>query len=371
MFRLAWHGQWDQFRRQIAAVDPQGRTFAAFAVQHHLCQSLLARIANAGAAEFISESSLHVLREEDQRCRAKTARLAAVMQDIDREFERAGVQSLALKGIVFAQRYFGDMFSRRQGDLDVLVRRDDLPRAMQTLTALGFAAKPRRLAPVAGGLAVRNHRLRTEHAMTLRRDDLSVDVHWSLRTAPAYRFDDSVIWNTAQPVNVVGRTFRTLSDEHALALLLVSIAHDIGRGACKVKHIVDVAQLLAAAGHTIEWHGFFQRREDENTLKIAVNVLRLCVDAFEFAERVPFLTESLARYCSLISPSTSTELISRGKGNPQNNLWFMEVYPTRWVRDGMWLIDRGIPHPSRVFNAAGKTARLAMRYARHFLGMGG
>ncbi len=54
-------------------------------------------------------------------------------------FRQAGVAALPVKGLVLAETLYGSLALRPLGDLDVLVRPADLPRARAALGALGFA----------------------------------------------------------------------------------------------------------------------------------------------------------------------------------------------------------------------------------------
>jgi hypothetical protein len=64
--------------------------------------------------------------------------LAAELRSILARLENAGVRALPWKGLLLAQRAYGDLSLRQFFDLDVLVRRVDLPAARAALAELGF-----------------------------------------------------------------------------------------------------------------------------------------------------------------------------------------------------------------------------------------
>src|SRR5206468_4850779 len=52
----------------------------------------------------------------------------------------AGIDALAYKGPALAMRAYGELGMRAFVDLDLLVRPDDVPRAIEALSAAGYAA---------------------------------------------------------------------------------------------------------------------------------------------------------------------------------------------------------------------------------------
>jgi hypothetical protein len=116
-------------------------------------------------------------------------------------FERAGIESLLLRGPALAAWLYGEHEPRPYTDVDLLVRADDVPRAETVLTGLGFDLLP--LPP------------HDRHAHTwLRADGASVDLHRSLSGAEA---DPDVVWSVfrrgAQTLIVHGREIATLGAE--------------------------------------------------------------------------------------------------------------------------------------------------------------
>src|SRR6266542_3108756 len=77
-----------------------------------------------------------------RRLYATMVRNAILADDLLRvlaAFRQAGVAAIPVKGIVLAETLYGGLALRSLGDLDVLVRPDDLPAARRSLAALGFA----------------------------------------------------------------------------------------------------------------------------------------------------------------------------------------------------------------------------------------
>lgn len=87
--------------------------------------------------------------------------------------ERAGIRALPLKGSILARDLYGDVAARSSIDIDILVDRDDLDRAVAAVADLGWRWEAHVRRP--GGLPVLHERL--VHP-SLPRVELHWRVHW-------------------------------------------------------------------------------------------------------------------------------------------------------------------------------------------------
>jgi len=71
--------------------------------------------------------------------RRRAERIASGMQPVLRGFAAAGVSPVALKGFHTARAYFPEPGTRPYGDVDLLVRPEEIPRAIEVLSDLRFA----------------------------------------------------------------------------------------------------------------------------------------------------------------------------------------------------------------------------------------
>jgi hypothetical protein len=363
------HCHWESIREDLAHDQPPLATFAGFAAAHHICQPLLARLTLNGALGLLPIGTVNEMQREVERRANRAQSLAELLPAVHATFASAGVTYRTIKGEVFAARYWGSARYRRQGDLDLLVPREMLPQALTSLMSLGFAPRARRVRMLNGRAALRPQLLRSTHALLLRRGDLAIDLHWTLRTAPAYRIDEQRLWQERQDVRVDEVTYPTLTDEYALVLLLLSLEHDIGRGGCRLKTCIDVMQLLRTTQQTMDWPTFFRQRTEENTLRIAVNVLDLVLTVLQCEDEFTELADAMRPHLSslvLRDSAAKLELFRRRRGSPANKFWVLAVHPVEWRRDARWWIDRSLPHPGRLFGAAGRAARFGVRALSYF-----
>ena len=92
------------------------------------------------------------------------------LTEVLNKLHQVGIPSYLLKGTALIDSYYADAAFRKLGDIDLLVSRENIPRALQILETLGF--KPDN--PVD---------LRLSHAAPLTsQDDHSIDLHWEVLT---------------------------------------------------------------------------------------------------------------------------------------------------------------------------------------------
>jgi hypothetical protein len=343
-------GEWDELRRLRPTMNDD-EPFAQYAMRHHVGEYVLHQSGSPSAQGALPERWVEPLRAAVTTRSERTARLPAALAEAVDAFRSRKIDCLVLKGEPMALRYYGHAAMRRSVDIDLMVHVEDIDEALRCLWLMGYRCRARRVRRTPQGPCIRPSRLRTEHALALRRDPVTLDLHWRLRTAPAYRIDEAAIWAGAQRVAVNGRDYPTLNDEHALLLLLLSIAHDIGRGAARLKHLLDVRQVLAFSAERIDWPGFWRRRTEDNTLSVVVNALAVVMDVWDERQRMPAVEAAMAPYRSLVvaEAAESLALIERRGTWWSNVRWLMRVYPVAWARDLRWLIDRRLTHPGSIF----------------------
>ena len=155
--------------------------------------------------------------------------------------ERAGVETLVLKGFALGQTVYGQAVLRPYGDFDLLVRESWLETAEQALIALGY--QPDESQASRAWYRAHHHHL----APLVHPTHLPVEIHWGLVTPGSsivVNVDD--VWAEARPLEVSGVWTRVLSPEHLLVYLCIHAVqtHLFEMG---LKPLCDVRELLDAS----------------------------------------------------------------------------------------------------------------------------
>jgi hypothetical protein len=160
------------------------------------------------------------------------ARLVEALRD-------AGVETLLLKGAALATLYYRDVGARPMEDLDLLVHREDAPRAMDVIRGEGWtpaSARP-------------ESRLAVWHAdYFVDEGGRSLDLHWNALWQLA---DDTELWAGAVPAQLAGVETRALG--HADSLLQVCV-HGLRWAAVPpIRWVADAVKIVEAAGPELDW----------------------------------------------------------------------------------------------------------------------
>jgi hypothetical protein len=174
-------------------------------------------------------------------CHNNTARslfLASELSRILRAFESSGIPAYPFKGPALSVMLYGDPARRQSKDLDILIPKEALHRAMKVLDAQGYKAQN-----ALDGARLSAHRRTEYEAAFFRRDGkLQVELQWAV--VPAYfGFDHERlgIWSRLEPRTWNGRVYPVLPPEETLLMLCVHGAKHLW---CKLGWIADVAGLL-------------------------------------------------------------------------------------------------------------------------------
>ncbi|NJL27115.1 MAG: nucleotidyltransferase family protein, partial [Thermoanaerobaculia bacterium] len=189
------------------------------------------------AAKTVPARPLARLREIYRRNLGRNLHLAEELGEVLDLFEAAEIPAIPLKGPVLAETVYGHPGLRRIYDLDVLVQRSDLERAVDLLRHSGYrSATPKLLAGLEG-----------ERDVSLARSAV-VELHWALKDR-FFHLPVDALWAASVETAWHGRKIRTLPPE----LLLLQLIHHLNYHAHPLKILVDVARVIALHGETIDW----------------------------------------------------------------------------------------------------------------------
>jgi hypothetical protein len=157
---------------------------------------------------------------DEQRAEAATMHLDACLRVLRLEqrllevtgvLEAAGIETVVLKGSAHAHLVYPDPAVRSFVDLDLLVRSEQLERALAVLQS---ATNATRLVPEFR----RGYDRRYQKSVTLRTaDGIELDVHRNLMFGTfAFRITLDELFDRAVPLTLGGRELRALSPEHRI-----------------------------------------------------------------------------------------------------------------------------------------------------------
>jgi hypothetical protein len=148
---------------------------------------------------------------------------------------RHDIPALPYKGPVLAIAAYGNLALRQFGDLDILVRQQDVEHAKDLLLAQGYRRweqRPITLLP----------RQRKVYELISADSQVLVELHWAITSSTFYvPLDPARLWERLETVVLLGLPVRTLTPEH---LLLILCVHGAKHHWHRLAWICDIAALL-------------------------------------------------------------------------------------------------------------------------------
>jgi len=192
------------------------------------------------AEHVVAGAVLERLRPVRARMRRDNLLLLARAEQALDLLSRAGVHPVALKGLDLLHRTYPAFDLRTLDDVDLLVRREELPVAVEALERGGFVLPPE---------PRRTHYVRSSHHLPLAAPGpipVEFELHWNLAQETRYRIDAASLHARATPLSIGGRPALGLSAPDLVAhLLLHQLAHYFDR---RLKWAVDLHLVSSAPG---------------------------------------------------------------------------------------------------------------------------
>ena len=206
----------------------------SLAVSHRVSSLLLQSQLNL----YKSGSDSTILRTEAKKETISGLRLAAESERVATLFDEIGIDYLLFKGITLSLLTHRTIASRGSGDVDILVRKGDVPFADKALVRAGYsrlaAYEPR------GGLWWRCMSFR-ERELSYRRGQTTVDLHWRISKNALLTPKSSDLLARKTTVSLLGRAVPTLSPEDAFHVACVTAYQDYFQN---LRQLVDISYLV-------------------------------------------------------------------------------------------------------------------------------
>jgi hypothetical protein len=175
--------------------------------------------------------------------------MMAQLDAILRRFNRAGIPVILLKGAALVETVYRQAALRPMSDLDLLLRDEDVYRAVDALGALRFAAariEERRGAALQFENEIRLTRTRPPNCV--------VELHWSLFDSPHHQalIGMDWFWSTARPCRVGQSSAQVLCPE-ALLLHLCGHLWLHHRDGARMLWLHDIVEVITRYGGEIDW----------------------------------------------------------------------------------------------------------------------
>jgi hypothetical protein len=189
-------------------------------------------------------------RKDYQENAARNLVLADELISLVKACAGVGVEAVIFKGPALAVSAYGDLALRRFIDLDLIVRRADVARAIEVLTAQGYMLS-RPLNAEQQALLVR-----TQHNLQFTRGRLIVELHWQVSSELfAASVTAEELWQDLETIQIKQADLKTLATENLLFSLCVHGSRHLWQ---RLAWICDLDRIMATR-KSIDWSRLMTR----------------------------------------------------------------------------------------------------------------
>jgi len=176
-----------------------------------------------------------------------------------------GIEVISLKGATASEKIFGDIGLYPSGDIDILVKIQDIGRVRRILETDGYRSND------VGFDENKEFFLRELYHINLSNDKFTIEPHWNLFlryfiTPPEFWWDESTIVTSGD------RQYKFLSPERNI---LYTAFRLFSKGFTRLRFLVMVAELVRYYHEIVSWEKLLLYAKEyrfENTLRLIMNL---------------------------------------------------------------------------------------------------
>lgn len=184
-------------------------------------------------------------------------------------FERSGIQVIVLKGIRLSERFFGHFSGRGTSDIDLLVRPEDLDKAVALLERHEFI---RYIEDDADHFHMLLNKFYANEDFPL----LGVELHWNILREHVSDTDMSSFWMDAEPIS----PYQLVKELSAKDTFYYLCLHGYNHNMLSLKYVIDILHVLRCCSAEIDYGQLFaQAKSDGNYAKVLI-ALTIVYDLF-------------------------------------------------------------------------------------------
>lgn len=235
-------------------------------------------------------------------------------------FDKAGIEAVAMRGVVLANRDYASPEERSMRDVDILLHPDARPAVLRNLALAGHTPC---------------ERLRSQEVYKI--DEAVLELHWSLLTAKRYRgcIDAGEWLKSRSPLHTPDGRIYALAREYELIGLVVHafIHHELGI----LKQLLDIA--LFMNDDRLDWPWIATWCRKQHLVKMFALTLHLVNELFfleaeTFVRYFPLPAAGIRRVQAWIDPFFSRAGL-RNYLHLKGNMLYAAETPERYFRQAL------------------------------------
>jgi hypothetical protein len=181
---------------------------------------------------------------------------------------KSGIPTAVLKGVFLLENVYGDIGARSMSDIDLLVKKQDLPKCLEIMQELGY--KPSTYFNLADKNVDIKHLPPMEKA-----GGPTVELHWTLlEEDEPFTIDIEALWERMVPAKIANVDTLALGIEDLILHLCLHLTyqHYLNLG---LRGLMDVALVIHKFSPEIDWQKLVEIAQSWGAEKVAALTLKL------------------------------------------------------------------------------------------------
>jgi hypothetical protein len=178
------------------------------------------------------------------------------------------IEVIPLKGVYFAEEYFGHLGARGTTDIDILVNKESVENTVEIVKSLGFNQ-------VEEWIPEHFH-CSFSKEIPGSRIPLVVEIHWDIVKESTARFNIEEFWNEASAIDN-HHYIKRLSDQHTFYLMCL---HGWRHNLDSPKYFIDILQLIFTLRDRLNYEELLGWAKKHSTRKRLIRTLSIVYETY-------------------------------------------------------------------------------------------
>ena len=264
---------------------------------HRIGPILSYAIKKASSDCYIPQSFKNILDRAYETTLARNTFIYHISDKLIKGFKDREIPLLIMRGPALGKSLYPDIALRPMSDIDILIKKEDYPKAHEMLYQLGY----RTFIPSY-----------TSQVIYVNKDSqmpLEIELHWDLDSK--LEEDINQIWNNTRTIKTNANDMLMPRPEELLGHLLGHLNKHIRRGEAKLIWFCDIYLLIKRYGEDMDWNYFWNKVEGNSLGKPLYEILSLIKEWFEApfaADRLKTVKDSYSEE-EIFNPDTRGKII--------------------------------------------------------------
>jgi hypothetical protein len=180
-----------------------------------------------------------------------------------KEFETNGIEVIPLKGTIFAEKYFGHIGARWTSDIDLLIKPEDLEKAIECVKKHGYLPDPKDVPS--------NFNLSFNKELPHSPIPLMIELHWNLLDTATTSFNIEEFWKQSTPFKNY-KFVKELSEFHTFYMIIL---HGWRHNMESLKYSIDIIQLIHTHKEKIDYTALLKAASSDKTVRRVIRTLSI------------------------------------------------------------------------------------------------